>query len=184
MPGTTPLHAIRFPYETETVDSVSVKNTADDVDALLNTQITAALAAAKFPAALVKRDSGTQSFATGAGLANLTFTTEHYDNNGMGNLGVNNERLTIATAGVYYVCGAVFTDSSNNENITMAELVLTLNGTMVAARKGRWTRGLHVAVTKRLAAADILRVQYRWVGTSSPKNVTRSALGARWVCSL
>lgn len=184
MPGTTPLYAIPFPYETETVDSVSVKNTADAVDALLNTQITAALAASKFPAALVKRDTGTQSFATGAALANLTFTTEHYDNNGMGNLGVNNERLTIATAGVYFVAGAVFLDSSNNENITMAELTLTLNGTMVMARKGRWTRGLHVALTKRLAVADILRLQYRWVGTSSPKNVLRSALGARWVCSL
>lgn len=184
MPGTTPLYAIPFPYETETVDSVSVKNTADAVDALLNTQITAALAASKFPAALVKRDTGTQSFATGAALANLTFTTEHYDNDGMGNLGVNNERLTIATAGVYFVAGAVFLDSSNNENITMAELTLTLNGTMVMARKGRWTRGLHVALTKRLAVADILRLQYRWVGTSSPKNVLRSALGARWICSL
>jgi hypothetical protein len=184
MPGTTPLYSIPYPYETEVVDAASVENVADAVDTLLNAQITAAVAASKFPAALVKRDSGTQSFATGAGLANLTFTTEHYDNNGMGNLGVNNERLTIQTAGVYFVAGAVFTDSSNNENITMAELTLTLNGTMVMARKGRWTRGLHVALTKRLAVADILRLQYRWVGTSSPKNVTRSALGARWVCSL
>lgn len=184
MPGTTTLYAIPFPYETEVVNSVSVKDTADAVDALLNTQITAATNAAKYPAALVKRDSGTQSFATGAALANLTFTTEHYDNNGMGNLGVNNERLTIATAGVYFVAGAVFLDSSNNENITMAELTLTLNGTMVMARKGRWTRGLHVALTKRLAVADVLRLQYRWVGTSSPKNVLRAALGARWVCSL
>jgi len=184
MPGTTPTYSIPFPYETETVTSVSVKNLADTVDGLLNTQITAAIAASKFPAALVKRDTGTQSFATGAALANLTFTTEHYDNNGMGNLGTNNERLTIATAGVYFVAGAVFLDSSNNENITMAELTMTLNGTMVCARKGRWTRGLGFGLTKRLAAADVLRLQYRWVGTSSPKNVLRAALGARWVCSL
>lgn len=184
MPGTTTTYSIPYPYETETVTSVSVKNLADTVDGLLNTQITAANNAAKFPAALIKRDTGTQSFATGAGLANLTHTTEHYDNNGMANLGANSERLTIATAGVYMITGAVFTDSSNNENITMAELTLTLNGTLISARKGRWTRGLHVAHMKRLAVADILRLQYRWVGTSSPKNVTRAALAARWVCSL
>lgn len=184
MPGTTPTYAIPFPYETETVNATSVKNTADAIDALLNTQITAATAAAKYPAALVKRDTGSQSFATGAAVANLTYTTEHYDNNGLGNLGVNNERLTIQTAGVYFVVGGVFLDSSNNENITMAELTMTLNGTMVCARKGRWTRGLAFGLMKRLAVADVLRLQYRWVGTNSPKNVLRANLGARWVCSL
>lgn len=184
MPGTTPTYAIPFPYENETMSAVSVQNLATTVDGLLNTQITAAIAASKYPAALVKRDSGSQSFATGAALANVTFTTEHYDNNGMGNLGTNNERLTVVTAGVYFIAGGVFLDSSNNENITMAELTITLNGTMIAARKGRWTRGLGFGVMKRLAVADILRMQYRWVGTNSPKNMLRSALGARWVCSL
>ncbi len=184
MPGSTPTYSIPYPFESETMTSVSVKNLADTVDGLLNTQITAAIAASKYPAALVKRDTGTQSFATGSALANVTFTTEHYDNNGMGNLGTNNERLTIATAGVYFITAACFLDSSNNENITMAELTITLNGTMIAARKGRWTRGLGFGVMKRLAAADILRMQYRWVGTNSPKNMLRSALGARWVCSL
>lgn len=184
MPGTTPLHSIPYPLESEVVDSDSVKNLADSVDALLNTAITNATAATKRPAALVKRDSGTQSFATGAALANVTYVTEHYDNNAMGNLGANNERLTVVTAGVYQITASHYMTSSNNEDIGFSQFVITVNGTIVAGRQARWARGMAISCMRRLSAADIIRAQFKWTGTNSPKNITAAHLGARWICSL
>lgn len=185
MPGTTPNHAIPFPLMTETVDSISVKNLADTVDGLLNTGITTATSYTKRPAALVKRDSGTQSFATGVALANLTFTTEHYDNNGLGNLGVNNERLTIQTAGVYLLVASWQISSSNNEDVQFAHGVLTVNGTIVSGQKLRFPEtGGSLACVKRMAVSDIVRAQFQWTGVNSPKNIVAASLGARWICSL
>lgn len=185
MPGTTPSHSIPYPLMTEVVDSASVKNLADSVDALLNTAITTATSYTKRPAALVKRDSGTQSFATGAGLANLTFTTEHYDNNGMGNLGTNNERITIQTAGVYLLVASWEISSSNNEDVQFANGVLTVNGTIVSGQKLRFPEsGGSMACVKRMAVTDIVRAQFQWTGINSPKNIVAASLGARWICSL
>lgn len=185
MPGATPDHAIPYPYLGEVVDAQSIQDLADAVDALLNTAISTAVSYTKRPAALVKRDTGTQSFATGAGLANLTFTTEHYDNNGMGNLGVNNERLTIQTAGVYLLAGSWEISSSNNEDVQVANGVLTVNGTIVSGQKLRFPEtGGSFACVKRMSVADIVRVQFQWTGINSPKNIVAASLGARWICSL
>lgn len=184
MPGSTTPNALPYPYENETVDDVSIKNLADAVDAKFNTSITNATATTKRPAALVKRDTGTQSFATGAALANLTFTTELYDNNGMGNLGTNNERLTIATNGVYLVSAtAILNGGAAEQDVTTGVLVITVNGTVVSGWKGRWVTTITVPLVKRLVAGDVVRAQYQWIGVNSPKNITYAALGARWLCS-
>jgi hypothetical protein len=184
MPGSTPNHAIPYPLLAEGVDSISVKNLADAVDALLNTALTTATSYTKRPAALVKRDTGTQSFASGAALANVTYTTEHYDTNGLGNLGANNERLTIQTAGVYLLVAAWEISSSNNEDVQVSHSNITVNGTVVSGRKLRFATGGSLACVKRMAVSDIVRQQFTWTGVNSPKNLIASALGARWICSL
>lgn len=184
MPGTTSL-GIPFPYANEVADAVSVKNLADEVDVELNAAITAATLTTKRPAALVKRTSGTQSFATGAAFANLTYTTEMFDNDGMGNLGANNERLTVTTAGVYLISGLWFLDPSYNETeVTSSNFIITINGSVLAGRTARFVLGGALSIMHRLSAADIIRTQFKWVGTGSPKNITQAALGARWICSL
>lgn len=185
MPGTTPGLALPFPYENETVNSVSVKNLADSIDTALAASITAATLTTRRPAALVKRATGTQSFATGAALANLTYDTEMFDNDGMGNLGVNNERLTVVTAGVYMISLFWFLDpSTNTSQVTSNFAQITINGSILAARKSRQVLGGAISIMHRLNAADIIRGQFQWAGTSSPKNITQAALAARWVCSL
>jgi hypothetical protein len=185
MPGTTPLHSIPYPLLTEGVDSISVKNLADAVDALLNGSLTTAVSYTKRPAALVKRDTGTQSFASGAALASVTYTTEHYDSNGIGNLGTNNERLTIQTAGVYLLAASWTISSSNNEDVQHAHATITVNGTVVSGRKYRFPEeGGSVACVKRMNVADIVRQQFTWTGINSPKNLVAASLGARWICSL
>lgn len=185
MPGTTPTLLLPFPYENETVDSVSVKNLADAVDSALNSAITGAVLTTRRPAALVKRATGTQSFASGAAFANLTFTNEMYDNDGMGNLGVNNERLTVVTPGVYMISAFWFMDPSYNETeVTSQRAILTVNGAILAGRSSRFVLGGAISMMHRLSAADVLRIQFTWTGTSSPKNITQAALAARWVCAL
>jgi hypothetical protein len=183
MPGTTSPNLLPYPFTTETVDSDSVKNLADAVDAKLNTSITNATATTRRPAALVVRDSGTQSFATGAAMANLTFTTEKFDNNGMGNLGTNNERLTIATSGVYLVTARMLL-SGLNDDVGAMILTITINGTMLAGAKQRLALEMNCQLVRRLTATDIVRAQFSWSGANSPKNITRAELGARWLCSL
>lgn len=185
MPGTTPTLLLPFPYENEVVNSVSVKNLADAVDAALLSSITGATLTTKRPAALIARTSGTQSFATGAGLANLTYTTEMFDNDAMANVGVNNERLTVVTAGVYFISSFCFLDPSTNETqVTSQNHIITINGALLAGRKMRFGLGGAIGIMHRLSAADIIRAQFQWVGTTSPKNITQAALGARWICSL
>lgn len=185
MPGTSPTLGIPFPYLNEVADAVSVENLADEVDTELAASITAATLTTRRPAALIKRTTGTQSFATGAGFANLTFTTEMYDNDGMGNLGVNNERLTVVTPGVYFISALAFLDTSYNETeVTSLQTIITINGAILAGRKMRFGLGGAFGMMHRLSAADIIRVQFTWTGTGSPKNITQAALGARWICSL
>lgn len=184
MPGSTSL-GIPYPLETEVVTSVSVKNLADSVDALLNTAFTAANLARSRPAALALRDTSGQSFTSGVAAANVTYTTEHYDNDGMINLVANNERITIVTAGVYYLYFAWAVPSTNSNQFTSSNTFITVNGTFVTGRKLRWGEDGGIAILRRMAAADIVRAQYTWTGTgTNPKSMTRAALGARWVCSL
>lgn len=185
MPGASPGLALPFPFENETVDALSVKNFADAVDAALNSSITAGTLTTKRPAALIKRTTGTQSFASGAALANLTYTTEMFDNDGMGNVGVNNERLTVVTAGVYMITSFWFLDPSTNETEVVSQNgTITINGGLLAGRKSRFALGGAISIMHRLNAADIIRSQFTWTGTASPKNITQAALAARWVCSL
>jgi hypothetical protein len=184
VPGATGL-GIPYPLEAEVVDANSVQNLANSVDALLNTAFTAANLSRSRPAALAVRDTTTQSFTSGVALANVTYTTEHYDNDAMCNLGVNNERLTVVTAGVYCVYFAWAVPSSNSSQFTSSNTVITVNGAIVSGRKLRWGEDGAIVCMRRLAAADILRAQYTWTGTgTNPKLMTRAALGARWICSL
>jgi hypothetical protein len=183
MPGTTTPNSLPYPFLAETVDSDSVRLLAEAVDTKLASQMTSATATTRRPAALVVRDSGTQSFATGAALANLTYTTERFDNNTMGNLGTNNERLTVVTAGVYCIYARVMLPGSNDD-IGAMTLVITVGGTVLAGAKQRLALEQNVQLVRRLNAADIIRAQFSWSGAASPKNVTRAELGARWLCSL
>ena len=50
---------------------------------------------------------GTQAVASGAAGVTVTYSTEEYDNAGMANLGVNNDRLTIVNGGVYLIVAHV-----------------------------------------------------------------------------
>lgn len=185
MPGASPTLALPFPFQDEVGDAVSVENLADAVDAALLSAITGATLTTRRPAALIKRTSGTQSFATGAGFANLTYTTEMFDNDGMANVGVDNERLTVVTPGVYLIGSFWFLDTATNETqVTSQTAIITINGSILAGRKMRFGVGGAIAMVHRLSAADIIRSQFQWVGTSSPKNITQAALGARWICSL
>lgn len=182
MPGTTTPNSFPFPFLLETVDSDSVRLLAEAVDTKLNTAIAAAAVTTKRPAALVMRDTGTQSFASAAAMANLTYTTEKFDNNGLGNLGTNNERLTIQTAGVYLITGRVRL-VTNDADIGAMILTITVNGTALAGAKQRLTEELNCSLVRPMVATDVVRLQFSWSGANTPKNVDRCELGARWLCT-
>lgn len=185
MPGTTPDLGLPFPYLDEVVDAADVEALADAVDTELAASIAAATLTTERPAALVKRTSGTQAFSTGAGAASLTYNTEIFDNDGMANLGVNNERLTVVTPGVYLISAFWFLDTSYNvTTVTSSRATITINGSILAGRTARFTLGGAFGIMHRLSAADIIRAQYTWTGSGSPKNITQAALAARWICSL
>lgn len=91
--ATTGIHGVGA----STIDSVAARN--------------AAIAAAALGQAARVRNSADQQFTTG-NYALVHFNVEDYDNDGMADLGVNDDRLTFQTEGLYLVIGAVQWEAS------------------------------------------------------------------------
>lgn len=187
MPGMTPVLGIRYPCGGDTIDPSVFANFTNDVQAALLAGDAAVSSAANRPAASVSTGTAPSQAVVINTATDLTFDTEVFDNDGMADLAVNNDRLTIQTGGLY-LCGASCTTFSGFATITGMSVSLTVNGVTAYRRRlppGDNTRGwgwMHRGLLD-LNAGDVLRAQTRWTGTGGPANVLLKALTAQLVAT-
>lgn len=131
MPGLTPNVSLRYPLYTEPADFAGqVKNLADDINAaLLATQTSLGPINARKTAVVLStvNQANPNTVAT-----IMTYAAEIVDNDNMANLGVNNDRLTVQTNGLYLVQTTVLMPAAANGK---RRLELLKNGTVMASQQ-------------------------------------------------
>jgi hypothetical protein len=131
VPGLTPNVSLRYPLYTEPVDGAQqIKNLADDINAAL-------LATQTSIGAITARKSAVVSATTNQSNPNtvatiMTYVSEILDNDNMANLGVNNDRLTVQTNGLYLVQTTVLMPAAATGK---RRLELLKNGTVMASQQ-------------------------------------------------
>lgn len=181
MPASTPVYGITYPCGGDTIDADAFATFASTMDAAL-AQGAADLAAVtdKPNAQLSAITAQTVVINTST---NLTFETEVYDNDGMGNLATNNDRLTCQTAGAYFVWGA-FALVSGFTTLTSVNVILTVNGIEQGRQIVEGDTGFYgLTIPVNLVVGDIVRVQARWTGTGGPANVSTRLLTASLIAT-
>lgn len=103
-----------------------IQDFATDVDLDVAAQVTRINTAMAAPSARV---SATANQAIAANTPTfVTFATEDYDNAAMGNLGVNNDRLTTTSTGIYLIEGTVTFASNGNASVNGRQLAIAIGG--------------------------------------------------------
>jgi len=94
MPGSTPL-GLRYPFVGEAVDAQSYQNLASDIEASLTTLRNARNVAMRTPTCSIGND-GTLVPSLAANTDGvMTFNVTNWDTDGLSNLAVNNDRITV-----------------------------------------------------------------------------------------
>ena len=181
MPASTAIYGITYPCGGDTIDTDVFAMFANTMDAALAQGAADLAAVTDKPNALV---SATAAQAVVINVStNLTFDTEVYDNDDMGNLAANNDRLTCQTAGAYFIRGE-FTLISGFTTLTSVNVVLTVNGIEQGRLIGEGDVGNYgLTMPVELFVGDIVRVQARWTGTGGPANVTTRLLTASYIAA-
>jgi hypothetical protein len=153
MPGATPNRGYPFPLYTDPQDfPQNIEDLANAIDADVQALDDAIQAAYNRDSVMVSGPvGGTQAIPTGAAGATVTYSTEEYDNAGMANLGVTNDRITYQQAGFYLVTAHVTFAAGPNTTFGIFA-ALTSTGTLVAqpavmSRNGHNTRPTNLTVT-------------------------------------
>lgn len=133
MPESTPIYGIPYPCLTDVVDAAAFQDFADAVDAALAAVNVVATEALNRPAATVLQLGAPLALAVGV-TTTATYNTEVMDNDGMGNLGVANDRLTVQTAGTYLVTFNA-TISTNGGVLTAGSVALGRSGSILYRKK-------------------------------------------------
>lgn len=180
MPGVTPNWGFPYPCSGETIDCLIFEQFAEAVQTTLSDMNIFADTALNRPTASVV--GGIQTVAVGVS-TNATYTTENYDNFGMADLAVNNDRLTVQADGVYMVTTALILGPTFT-TITSNAVAISKNGTILYRKKSSSNTDTPMAVTVTgligCVAGDILRSSILWTGTGGPIEVT-TLLSARLV---
>lgn len=186
MPGTTPNRSYPFPLLSETQNfPTDIQNLANAIDADVEALDNAIQAAYNRDSVrVVGPVGGTQAIPTGGAGATVTYSTEEYDNAGMANLGVSNDRITFQQSGFYLVTAHVTFAAGPNTTFGFFA-VLTSTGTPVTqpafmSRQGHNTRPTNITITAPQyadSAGDTVRLI---VGHNAGVNVnvTRCSLTA------
>ena len=135
MPANTP-RGYTYPLYTDPNNfPADMADFANDVDADVAALVARQTAALNRPSARVSATANqliaanTNTFAT--------FATEEYDNAAMANLGVNNDRLTLTSTGIYLVTAEVNFSSNGNATVNGRLMVFVPN---LSSDKGQDTR--------------------------------------------
>lgn len=152
MPANTP-RGYTYPLYPDTQDfPAQIQDLAQDIDA--DVQALADAIDAGYNRASVRVSGpigGTQAIPTGAAGASVTYNVEEYDNAGMANLGVTNDRITYQEVGFYLVTAHVTFAAGPNTTWGIGA-ALTSTGTLlgqpaVMSRNGHNTRPTNLTVT-------------------------------------
>lgn len=182
MPGSTPLYGITYPCGGDTIDSGVFQTFSETLDAAFVTAQAQLDAATNKPTAQVYA-SGIATIAIAAATdTTCTFTTEVFDNNGMANLGVNNDRLTIQTGGVYWV-EMMVQITGGFTTLTSQSAILQVNGSDFYRYKSRALSisadgFAHFSIPVDLFPGDTLILRARWTGTGGPAAIGLRRLSA------
>lgn len=173
----TPNFAIPYPCAGETVDcddfalfTEGIQDALTSLDAL-NTEVL------NRPAAHIQAFANGQTFTVNVA-TNVIFDTVFFDNDGMANLTVNNDRLTVQNPGMYLVSGNLRTGASFT-TITSQSNALSLNGTILYRKKESSDNNNLMYIPSAIGlmncvAGDVIRLVYLWTGTGGPDG---SAIG-------
>lgn len=136
------------------------------------------------PAACVE---ATASVAVGAGPTAATYATEVYDNDGMVDLGTNNDRITVQTTGKYEVRGSVEFDTNTTGDRAIVINHKNSGGSVVQAavfamKPTAYNNGLLGSWTFDASAGDYFTIDvYQSRGTNT--DIGRRQLAATRVAS-
>lgn len=181
MPASTPIYGITYPCGGDTIDPNALATFANTLDAALAQGIADLAEATNRPNVQVSA-TAIQTVVINVA-TDLTFVTEVYDNDGMATLATNSDRLTIRTAGAYFVW-AMFRLASGFATLTSGAAILTVNGIERARHISTSDEiDFELTVPLDLAVGDIVRVQARWTGTGGPGNVTTRLLTASYIAA-
>lgn len=175
MGGTTPAYAIRFPYIDETISDVSTKNAADDIAAVLSTELDVDRDTSLKRASGVSFRSGNFSVAANTETA-VSFNQETWDTDAAINIAGQPTRLTVPTGmgGLWWVaavCGSVLGTAWSS-----GQIAITKNGTDVVRRKywsasGQMVSRMQVTAQMVLVPTDFVTVTILFQGTPNPSDV-------------
>lgn len=178
MPDSSPTFAIPYPCVGEPITLATFSSFATAVEAAIASVDAVEDFVLSRPSAFVV-NSGSTSVPLNVSTP-LTYDTELWDTDGMGNLGANNERLTIQTNGVYMIFGGT-NSTAAPATLTSNAVILTKNGTTFAENKQDSTSNTfptHATSIIPCISGDIIRCNYLWTGTVGPINIG-GRLGAR-----
>ncbi len=180
--ATTPNFEIRYPCAGDTIDCDTFANFTNDIQAALDAVAVSETAALNRPNAKIT-ENGAQTIAFNT-TTDIQFHIEEYDNNGMADLAVNNERLTIQTAGIY-MAEAYMSGNSSFTTVSSQAIALSQNGTIRYRKKdsnrSNLTSSIHVVGLFNCLVGDVLRAVYLWTGSGGPEGVFSCEFQARLV---
>lgn len=179
----SPTFAIPFPCEGALVSCADFAAFATAVEAAIASVDAVENFVLNRPSAFVAA-TGVTSVAVGVSTT-LTYGVEVWDTNGMADLAVNNDRLTVQTDGVYMFSGA-----SNSvlapTTLTSNAVILTKNGVAFAENKQDSTSVTYPTMAMTIipcVVGDIIRLNYLWTGTGGPLGIG-GRLGGRLLVRL
>lgn len=147
MPANTP-RGYTYPLLTDVADfPAQILDFATDVDTDVAAQVTEIAADLNAPSARISA-SANQNIAANADTF-ATFAVEEYDNAAMGNLGVNNDRLTFTSTGVYLVQAEVNFSFNGNATVNgrLARLDFSTGVVAIDTRRGAQSMDTEMSIT-------------------------------------
>lgn len=164
MPANTP-RGYTYPLYGDAVNfPAQIQDFAQDVDLDVQALVTAQTAALAAPSARVSATAN-QSIPTGGGGTFVTFATEEYDNAAMANLGVNNDRITFTSTGLYLIHAEINFASNGNAVVNGRAMTLFTNlGNEIAWHSGRGAQSMDTELSLTFpynctVAGDFTRVR-------------------------
>lgn len=152
MPANTP-RGYTYPLLSDTQNfPAQIQDLAQDIDADVEALDNAIQAAFNRDSVRVSGPvGGTQSIPSSSSGASVTYSTEEYDNAGMANLGVLNDRVTVVNEGIYLVTAHI-TFAAGPNATWGAFLSINTTGASVTqpvalSRQGHDTRPTNLTVT-------------------------------------
>lgn len=147
MPANTP-RGYTYPLYSDLNDfPAAMQDFATDVDTDVQAIVTSANTALTASPSVRVSASANQAIAANTNVT-VTWATEEYDNAAMGNLGVNNDRLTFTSTGIYLISAEVNFVSNGNATVNGR------SGTLV------YTGGAFGTAAYRLRGAQSMDVEW------------------------